>query len=564
MASYEKASLKSCDDWPNPQGFDTSYEERTPIALTVTGEIPSWAAGTLYRSGIGQAEINTENNGTFKTRHWFDALAVVHRFQILPPNKDHPKVRVIYNSRSTCDGLIRQIQKTGDPRVMSFGRRYDPCRSLFQKVMSVFHKGGDPAPDEVSMSVTLSVGFPGMEKIEGKGGDSRSSMKIRNLINKTDNSKLQALDPETLEPVGIASQTILHPDLKGPCSSAHAKSDPVTGDVYNFNLEFGRDPTYRIFRVSASTGQTSILATLHAAAAYIHSFCLTENYVILCVWNSFHVAGGLKVLWTRNIVDALSYDSTRPARWYVIDRRPPDEGGRGLVAVYESDAFFCFHTVNSYEQPSSSGKGKDIVADLIVYNNINCLTHFYLANLTSTPSSASPKPAHLSYTTRLTRFRLPCVPAAESMDIKSPSRAVIEFQTDPDEIFELPTLNPHYVTHPHRYIYGVRHTNNSTFFDGLVKYDTVTHRITGWNEHGQSASEAIFIPRKSKDGAEEYDEDDGVLLSVVLNGNTNKSYLLVLDAKTMTEVARADTNGAIGFGFHGTHVPDIGGKGLDF
>ena len=50
------------------------------------------------------------------------------------------------------------------------------------------------------------------------------------------------------------------------------------------------------------------------------------------------------------------------------------------------------------------------------------------------------------------------------------------------------------------------------------------------------------------------DEDDGVLLSVVLDGPAGKSYLLVLDAKTMTEMGRADVRGVIGLGFHGTHV----------
>ena len=29
---------------------------------------------------------------------------------------------------------------------------------------------------------------------------------------------------------GLATQTVLHPELTGPLSAAHAKSDPVTGD----------------------------------------------------------------------------------------------------------------------------------------------------------------------------------------------------------------------------------------------------------------------------------------------------------------------------------------------
>jgi len=60
-------------------------------------------------------------------------------------------------------------------------------------------------------------------------------------------------------------------------------------------------------------------------------------------------------------------------------------------------------------------------------------------------------------------------------------------------------------------------------------------------------------------------EDDGVLLSVVLDGPAGKSYLLVLDAQTMTEVGRAQLDGVVGFGFHGTHVSSLDSRrGLDF
>ncbi len=67
-----------------------------------------------------------------------------------------------------------------------------------------------------------------------------------------------------------------------------------------------------------------------------------------------------------------------------------------------------------------------------------------------------------------------------------------------------------------------------------------------WSQVGCTPSEPIFVPRS--DGTE---EDDGVVLSVVLDGNVNKSFLLVLDAKTMTELARADAPTVVTYGFHG-------------
>jgi beta,beta-carotene 9',10'-dioxygenase len=46
-------------------------------------------------------------------------------------------------------------------------------------------------------------------------------------------------------------------------------------------------------------------------------------------------------------------------------------------------------------------------------------------------------------------------------------------------------------------------------------------------------------------------ENEGVLLSVVFNARRGTSFMLVLDAQTLGEVARADVPHHIPFGFHG-------------
>src|SRR5205823_3388773 len=58
--------------------------------------------------------------------------------------------------------------------------------------------------------------------------------------------------------------------------------------------------------------------------------------------------------------------------------------------------------------------------------------------------------------------------------------------------------------------------------------------------------EPVFVPRP--DGE---DEDDGVALSIVLDAERGRSFLLVLDGATFTERARAGVLHHIPFGFHG-------------
>ena len=67
-----------------------------------------------------------------------------------------------------------------------------------------------------------------------------------------------------------------------------------------------------------------------------------------------------------------------------------------------------------------------------------------------------------------------------------------------------------------------------------------------WREEGSHPGEPVFVATPG--GTE---EDDGVILSVVLDPAAGRSYLLVLDAGTFEERARAEVPHAIPFGFHG-------------
>ncbi|KAK5266751.1 hypothetical protein LTR99_007363 [Exophiala xenobiotica] len=535
-------------DWPNSLGFDATYEERNPVELQVEGSIPSYAAGTLFRTGLGPRTVQTLNGKEFKVNHWFDNFSQVHRFQIHASEAGSP-VRVTYNSRLTSDGLIEKIRKTGKLDGFTFAAKYDPCKSLFRKVQSVFQQQPPQEPNEVNAAVTISANFPGLSRTGQQFNGPHSHDKILTLCNKTDANIFQMLDPETLEPVGLARQNTLHPELGGAGSGAHARSDPSNGDLFNYNLDFGHTGTYRVFRVSAATGKTSILGKFHHTAAYLHSLFLTENHVVLCVWNSTYKAGGASILWTQNLLDAMVWNDQHPATWFVIDKRPVEEGGKGLVAKYESAPFFCFHTINAYEEPSNLEDGSiDIVADLAAYEDMDVLHRFYLDNLISDSPKAAEYMKSLDPAVRpnYRRYRLPLVSAGTA---HKSSTAVLEYESSKADALELPTINPRMVTQKHRYMYGIVDTGKSTFADGLVKHDAETHTVIRWSKHGHTAGEPIFVPDPRSS-----EEDGGVLLTVVLDGLAGQSYLLVLDAKMMIEVGRAHVNGALGFGFHGLHV----------
>lgn len=416
---------------------------------------------------------------------------------------------------------------------------------------------GDPPEDDatdINIGVSISPNFPGFSKTGGRQQAPQNSAGVSSLINKTDSFQMQALDPETLEPIGLARQTVLHPDLKGPSSGAHAKVCPRTGDTYNYNLDFGRTGTYRAFHVSAATGKCDILATFSGKPAYLHSSFLTENYYIVCIWNSHFTMGGASILWHKNFIDAIAdFNPQEPARWYVIDRKAPDEGGRGVVATFESNPFFSFHAINAYEEETEAGQ-IDIIADVCAYDNLDVLKRFYVDNMRSDSKTAAAyqHPKYADSKAYFRRFRLPGINDKST----ATKRAENVVKGSKGLAPELPSFNHKFRGRKYRYVYGVTDTGKAVFLDGIVKYDTVNNvpcRV--WSKHGQSAGEPIFIPDPA---ASEDEEDGGVLLTAVLDGAAERTYLLVLDARDLTEIGRATMpegpGGVLGFGFHGAHV----------
>ncbi|KAJ5513388.1 hypothetical protein N7463_002940, partial [Penicillium fimorum] len=514
------------NNWPTDKGFDPEYEQREPVQ--------------------GKVNLKLRMEKPLRLSHWFDGFGQTHRFQIFAPEGCHTAPRVFYNSRFSTDDLIENARKTGSLDEISFGQKRDPCKSVLGKFQSEFVP--QPTPSSKNISVTLSINVPGLDpKTDESTSRWSDSQGIRTLYAKTDYNAFKKLDPETLEPIGLASQDTLHPELSGQLSASHARSDPITGDMFNYNLTLGPTCTYRIFRVSASTGETTILATFPATPAFLHSLLITEDHVVLCVWNAHVNPQKLNSSFMESI---LPTDPSQPAVWYVIDRKH----GKGLIATYESPAFFSFHTVNAWLKPSKENPAEmDIIADVVRTDSSEFLQSVYYENLISSLDTAKAfqKKRDDSFRTSFTRFRLPAVPSTPCTNLK---KATVEWSVCKSMSPELPTVNPTIITQKHRYIYAVTFRGESTLTDGIMKLDCDTQQVQLWACHGQSPGEPIFVANP-----EGTSEDDGVLLSVVLDGMRGKSYLLCLDARSLMEIGRANVDGAVGLGFHGQHVPAVGG-----
>ena len=83
-------------------------------------------------------------------------------------------------------------------------------------------------------------------------------------------------------------------------------------------------------------------------------------------------------------------------------------------------------------------------------------------------------------------------------------------------------------------------------FEKLVKLNVEKREFVTWEESGGFASEPVFV--KAPDGKA---EDDGIVLSCVINVIDQTTSLLVLDAKEFTELGRAVVPGITPGTYHG-------------
>jgi torulene dioxygenase len=491
----------------------------------------------LYRTGPAHFTVNDSAKGNVSVDHWFDGFTCLYRFEILLGDDG---CKVLYSSRQQVDRLVEHVRRTGKVDNITFAQKRDPCEGFFQKLKTVFFSAADdPDPSNRNVGVTIRP------ELTSDG---------RRLVTRTDYGMTKEIDFDTLEPVGITEQTSLHPALTGPLSCAHVQVDPVTGDYFNYNLSFGYAPSYKIFRTSPSTGQTDIIATITepgAAAAYIHSFCLTENFLILCIPISHFKGKGASILWERNMLDAIApFDPQARVAWYVVDRKH----GRGVVARYSSDAMFMFHSVNAYEAPGRQGC-IDIFCEMIEFPSLDILHRLYYENLVSSGPGAHRFSGNSidrsSITPRFKRYKLGglCCSTVEAGHLVKMGVATVELELVAPQIGELPTINPAHRMKKARYVYTIVDTGLSSWVDTLAKTDLSTGETLTWSTPKHTPGEAIFVARH---GA--VLEDDGYLLSVVLDGEIGASYLLCLDARDMTEVARASADVPIAIGFHGHHM----------
>jgi beta,beta-carotene 9',10'-dioxygenase len=464
------------------RGFESLDREIHEPTLSIDGTLPDWLTGTLIRNGPAQFEVGDQDY-----HHWFDGHAMLHAFRM-------GDGRVEYRNRFVASKSRQEALEEGEIARSEFAT--DPCMSIFGRVMSIFN----PTPtDNAAINVArLDDAYVALTE---------TPIPIQ-------------FDPETLETVGAVA---FADDVDVDTATAHPHVEPETGRTLLHAASFGRQCAYKVLGVEPGSTTRDVVAHLDVdRPSYMHSFGMTERYVILSEWPL--VVNPLDLLLRGEpFIENFEWQPGRGTRFRILRKSDGEE-----VATCTADAAFGFHHVNAFE------RGDEVVCDIVTYPDATIIDDLYLDRL----RSDEPTPG----TGYLRRYRLPLDGGSATSTRQS------------DERLELPRIHDGYATaQPYQYVYGVGTRRPGNFTDQLVKLDAETGTAQTWHEAGTYPGEPVFVPHPEGTA-----EDDGVVLSVVLDPDAEQSFLLILDADTFTERARATVPHAIPFGFHGQFFGEEG------
>ncbi|XP_039751227.1 carotenoid isomerooxygenase-like [Pararge aegeria] len=481
-------------------------EIKKPIGGETTGTIPQWLQGTLIRNGPGSIKCGSE-----EFVHVFDGPALIHRFAL-------KNGQATYQCRFLKTDTLRKNNKAQRIVVSEFGTKSvpDPCHTIFDRLASVFNPY-ESITDNAGVSV-----YP--------FGDEVYAM--------TEVTNVYKIDPETLE--SLEKENLFNALIV--CHTAHPHIMP-NGDVYNVGLNIVRGMMKHVivkFPYVEKGDMFKMAEVIHTITprwllnpSYMHSFGMTENYFVIMEQPlSISLFTILKNHVLKNpFSNSLNWYPEHETQIRLVNRNTGEE------TSYRTETFFFMHTINTFE------KDNKLIIDVVTYKDAKIIDAMYVEAIKDLHNNPDYGQWSQSRPKRIT------------IPLDAPPNTKVEMELIADVGIEATRI--HYDVHnalPYKYFYGIGSEVHSKYAGSIIKINANTGEVKTWHEYHGCPSEPIFVPHPDAK-----DEDDGVLLSALLWGNDDHAMtLLVLDAKDLKELARANfkTPSPAPNGFHGWYWPD--------
>lgn len=446
--------------------------------LHVEGELPDWLQGILVRN----SSIPIYQEGK-QISHIYDGLAMLHSFAF-------NEGKIFYTNRFLKSQQYDAVVNKGTARYYGFATK----PSLWQQIKDFFI-----TPDQWVKNASVNV---------FKYGDQYVAL--------TEIPLPACFNLKTLNTLGSFNYKDSLP--KNKCwESAHPHFDSSSNEIVNFLIEFGRQSYYVLYRMKDGSSSREVIAKVPVdMPSYMHSFAMTEHYLILTEF-PFVVSPLDLLIKTQPFIHNFVWQPERGTRFLVIER----SSGK-IISEMITEPFFSFHHANAYEIEN----GREMIIDIAAYPDISLMPDTF-----PQASAMVNKPDWLG---RLMRYHL----SLNKNEIRS--EVLLEKQV------EYPRIDDKLDGKKYRYLYMTVSDNT-----GLIKFDLFTKQFKTWFQANCYVVEPIFIPSPNAKS-----EDDGVILSMIYDEEKKDSFLLVLDGQSFDEIARAELPWQIPGSFHGQYFSE--------
>lgn len=323
-----------------------------------------------------------------------------------------------------------------------------------------------------------------------------------------------ALDLKTLETQGIETLSLAPSEP----FSAHPKIAPDTGEIYNFGIGIGKDAILNLYRCDATAQVVYKRAFNLKGFPLIHDFVLAGRYLVFFIppvrLNLLSVALGLS-----SYSQGMRWQPELGTEILVFDR-----SDFSLVSRFQTEAWYQWHFANGFEASDGS-----VVVAFMRFPDFQTNQHLQEVATGKTQTLAAA-------TFRQIRFEPSLGKILENEDLYN-------FPC------EFPVVPLHQVGQKWDRTFFATHCQGVDFsqelFGAIGCFDHQTGNVSiaspGINCY---ASEPIYVP---------YSPSEGWILTVVYNGNSHTSDLLIYQSLRLSDapICGLRLPGVIPLGFHG-------------
>ncbi|XP_012945311.1 beta,beta-carotene 15,15'-dioxygenase [Aplysia californica] len=334
------------EPWPQYVDLDTTASMKEPIQAKVTGTIPRWVSGSLYRNGSGIFKMGQDRFPCL-----FDGYAVIHRWSIQDGS-------VTYMSTALDSELYKKAVKHNRLVGEGIGASFpDPCKTIFNSFFSYFMPYIDYDNSYISMF---------------ERGDKLFALAENTIVHEVDRKTLKSDRKRNVDKVLAVHSGTAHPHIDREGNMYYYGTNPNNlNKLYNFvkvpPAKKGED----------QFANAEIVASLPSRwklnIGYAHSFGMTENFFI-----HFEQPLALNVprmlcmgLLGAGLESTLVNYTSEPIQIHVVNRHT----GERVPIKYIAPHGFIFHFINCYEDSGF------VVVDVVWNNSTSPIKDFYIDQL---------------------------------------------------------------------------------------------------------------------------------------------------------------------------------------